>query len=447
MHKLKAVCFTLLTLIVYTAVAQSPPPPPEKYFVPFSAPQNYIDHARYFEEELIQVGPYTIWSYNTPPFKVGFANFIFIEGVEELVVIDTGVALEHAEYAAKRLREMTDKPIAAVIYTHHHADHINGTKAFISPEDAASGKVKVIAAENFEREAALENAVVGPIMGLRGGYQFGVLLPEDAEGKHFHVGCCGFEVMGTNGHIAPNTFIEMDGGETEMMLAGYRFVLFRTGGESASHIGIYMPNESIIFTGDEIQGPTFPQLHSPRGTRPRDIERWVGALDTMRGYGAKYLVPSHGQIVTGEAEVERVFTYYRDAAQYVHDQSVRLINMGFTPDEIAENIALPDSVVIEPWTVQYYGDVQVSARNVYGGYISWWNGDPAELKPTPRIEKARRMVKMMGGRDKVFAVAEKAFFDGDAQWAAELTTPLIRLNKQDWPARHLKAAALRKLGH
>ena len=133
--------------------------------------------------------------------------------------------------------------------------------------------------------------------------------------------------------------------------------------------------------------------------------------------------------------------------QYLHDQSVRLINMGLTPDEIAETIELPDSVVIEPWTTEYYGNVDVSARNVYGGYISWWNGDPAELRPTPRMEKARRTVEMMGGRDKVFAAAEKAFFDGDPQWAAELTTPLIRLNKEDWPARHLKAAALRVLGY
>ena len=69
--------------------------------------------------------------------------------------------------------------------------------------------------------------------------------------------------------------------------------------------------------------------------------------------------------------------------QYVLDQSVRLINMGFTPDEIAETIHLPKSVVIEPWTIEYYGNVDVSARNVYGGYISWWNGDPAELDPTP----------------------------------------------------------------
>ncbi|MFO8005697.1 alkyl sulfatase dimerization domain-containing protein [Thioalkalivibrio sp.] len=79
-------------------------------------------------------------------------------------------------------------------------------------------------------------------------------------------------------------------------------------------------------------------------------------------------------------------SYYRDAMQYVHDQSVRLMNMGFTPDEMAE-------------TIEYYGNVDVSARNVYGGYISWWNGDPAELRPTPRLEQARRTVEMMGGRD------------------------------------------------
>jgi alkyl sulfatase BDS1-like metallo-beta-lactamase superfamily hydrolase len=87
------------------------------------------------------------------------------------------------------------------------------------------------------------------------------------------------------------------------------------------------------------------------------------------------MVPGHGQILRGGPN-RQILTYYRDAMQYVHDQSVRLINMGFTPDEIAETVKLPDSVVKEPWTVEYYGNVDVSARNVYGGYISWWNGDP-----------------------------------------------------------------------
>jgi glyoxylase-like metal-dependent hydrolase (beta-lactamase superfamily II) len=172
-----------LLLLQWSATATAEPPPrPKKYEVPFSAPQNFIDHARFFEEETIQIGDYKIWNFNTP--NGGFGNVIAIEGEKELVILDTSVAIEFAQVAAKRLREITDKPIVAVIYSHHHADHINGTTAFISREDAASGKVKVIAAENFLREAELENAMTAPIMGLRAGYMYGVMLPDDAEGKH-----------------------------------------------------------------------------------------------------------------------------------------------------------------------------------------------------------------------------------------------------------------------
>ena len=440
----------ILTVVVVvcgvfnTALAQEPPPRPDKYFVPFSAPQNFIDHAANFEEEAIRVGAYDIWSINTP--DGGMGNVAVLEGDDGVIIIDTSVAVEYAERAYEIMRTLTDKPVVAVIYSHHHADHTNGTTAFISREDAESGKVKVIAAENFMEETERENGASGPIMALRAGYMYGVMLPPDAEGTHYHIGCCGFELVGTGGFIAPNTTVPIDE-VTEMTLAGYRVVFFHTGGESASHIGIYLPDQRIVFAGDEIQGPTFPQLHSLRGTRPRNIEGWFDAIDRMRSYKAEYLVPLHGQIVEGADEVETMLTNYRDAMQYVLDQSVRLINMGFTPDELAETVSLPEAVQVEPWGIEYYGNVHVSTRNVYGGYISWWNGDPAELDPTPRIEKARRMVEMMGGRDRVFAEAEKAFFAGDAQWAAELTTPLIRINKDDWPARHLKAAALRVIGY
>ncbi|RZT97981.1 alkyl sulfatase dimerization domain-containing protein [Rivibacter subsaxonicus] len=444
-----SVAFAVLTtpaLLLASAglVAAEPPPRPDKYFVPFSAPQNFIDHARYFKEEAIKVGPYKIWSINTP--NGGIGNVIVIEGTDGVVLIDSSVGVEHATRARELMRGLTSKPVVALIYTHHHADHTNGTAAFVSREDAQSGKVKIIAAENFMRENERENGASGPIMALRAGYMYGVLLPPDAEGTHYHIGCCGFTVTGAPGFIAPNTLVPLDK-PTEMTLAGLKFVFFHTGGEAASHIGIYLPQQRIVFAGDEIQGPTFPQLHSLRGTRPRDIERWFGAIDRMRAYKADYLVPGHGQIVAGADKVETMLTNYRDAMQYVLDQSVRLINMGLTPDELAETVALPKAVQVEPWGIEYYGNVHVSTRNVYGGYISWWNGDPAELGPTPRLEKARRTVAMMGGRDKVFAEAERAFFAGDAQWAAELTTPLIRIDMNDWPARHLKAAALRVIGY
>lgn len=451
---MKKTCFTILSLLILVmgfslagtayAADQTPPPRPEKYNVPFFAPQNYIDHEVYFKDEMVKIGNHPIYDFNTP--NGGIGNIIVIEGKESLVILDTCTGADHARIVEERLREITKKPVEAIIYTHHHADHVNGAIAFTTAEDAANGKVKIIAAENFMTEVVAENQVTGPIMGLRAGYMFGALLPKDGEGKHYHIGCCGYTVMGEYGMIEPNTLIPIEG-ITELVLAGEKFLFFYTGGEAGSHLAVYMPERKVLFTGDEIQGPTFPQLHSLRGTKPRDIIRWVRAVDRMRDYDVEYLVPSHAYPISGRKEVSKILTEYRDRMQYVHDQSVRLINAGYTPDELAETVSLPEALKTEPYGVEYYGQVHVSVRNIYGGYISWWNGDPAGLNPTPRKEKARRMVTMMGGRDKVFNEAEKAFFADDPQWAAELTTYLVRINKQDWDARYLKAAALRKLGY
>ena len=107
------------------ATAAEPSPRPARYEVPFSVAQNFIDHARFFKEETIQVGPCKIWNFNTP--NRGFGNIIVVEGENELVV--------------------------------------------------------------------------GPIMALRAGYMYGVALPAFAEGMHLHTACCGFNVLGSNGHV------------------------------------------------------------------------------------------------------------------------------------------------------------------------------------------------------------------------------------------------------
>jgi alkyl sulfatase BDS1-like metallo-beta-lactamase superfamily hydrolase len=53
----------------------------------------------------------------------------------------------------------------------------------------------------------------------------------------------------------------------------------------------------------------------------------------------------------------------------------------------------------------------------------------------------------MGGRDKVFEAARKAFEQDDPQFAAELTQMLVRIDTGDQQARFLKAASLRKRGY
>jgi alkyl sulfatase BDS1-like metallo-beta-lactamase superfamily hydrolase len=139
---------------------------------------------------------------------------------------------------------------------------------------------------------------------------------------------------------------------------------------------------------------------------------------------------------------------YRDAIQYVHDQTVRHMNKGLTPDELVQVVKLPPHLAdYKPWMQEFFGSVRQAVRGIYQGYLGWFEGDPVALAPVPRPGSARREVELMGGRDRVLAAADKAFEDGAPQWAAELTTKIIRIDHDDMAARRLTAAAFRKLGY
>lgn len=409
----------------------------------FSAPEYLVEFGKMFAEGVHKVSDAPVWLYTN--IGGGIPNTVVIEGESGLIVVDTTLKLEDGEKTMAMIRERTDKPVKAVVYTHHHNDHVGGASAFVDPLDAKDGTVPVIAAANFIQEMQDENAVTIQIMGMRALYMYGTLLGDAGDGQDYHVGLGGRIKPGTMGYVEPNTFIN---GTREMTIDGIRFVFFQTGGEAASHIAAYLLDYDVMLSGDEIQGPTFPNLHSLRGTKPRDANKWIDAIDAMRAYRPRAMVPSHGPIVEGEADVDAVFKVYRDAIQWTHDQAVRLINKGYTQEELAEALPeLPAHLSVTPWTREVYGTVKHSVRNYFTGYISWFDGDPATLDPTPRVERAKRTVALMGGRERVLAEADKALAAGDPQWASELLTLLIRLDHDDREARSLKARALRQIGY
>jgi alkyl sulfatase BDS1-like metallo-beta-lactamase superfamily hydrolase len=159
------------------------------------------------------------------------------------------------------------------------------------------------------------------------------------------------------------------------------------------------------------------------------------------------MIPSHGRPVSGYKAVADTLTAYRDAIQYVYDQTLRHINKGLLPDDLVEVVKLPQHLADHAWLGDFYGGVPHSVRQIYYGELGWFKGDPTFLAPTRPLEASQRYVKMMGGRNKVFEAARKASKNGDHQWAAELTTHLILIDNNDQDARNLKAEALRQIGY
>jgi alkyl sulfatase BDS1-like metallo-beta-lactamase superfamily hydrolase len=411
--------------------------------VQYRVPADYLAHKALFRDDIQRVADTPVWALTDHG-----VNVIVIEGPEGLVLFDTGVHRTYAEKALAKLRKVSAKPVVAIIYSHHHVDHINGAGVFVKPADVAAGKVKIVAAANLAAEMADENVMTAPIMALRSSYMFGFGL-QGQERRDNYVGCCGdLPDDAVRGHVTeyipPNLLVQ---DSQTLTLAGIEFQLFRTGGEASSHMAAYLPAYDLLLSGDEVQGPTFPNLHSMRGTKMRDANAWVQGLDRMRALHAQHMVPTHGNPVSGRAEIERILTLYRDAIQYTHDQTIRYINKGYTQEELGQQLNdLPEHLKLEPWTGQHYGNVPTAARSYYVGYISWFSGDAVDLAPTPRPEYAGRLVELMGGRERVLARA-RAALPTDAQFAAELATYLIRIDHDDRPARDIKAAAFRTLGY
>lgn len=374
----------------------------------------------------------------------GLANVIMVVGRDGVIIVDVTESVDAAKAAFAELRKFSDKPVKAVIYTHNHTDHTMGVKAFTTEEDVKAGKVDIYAHETMMNTVISNASVIAPILGLRSTYSFGVLLESGSQGK-IHQGIGPQLVVGQRSFITPTkTFKD----SLDVEIAGVKMRLIYAPSETDDEIIVWLPEQKLLQTAEVIQGETFPNVHTLRGTAYRDPVKWFKTIDMMRRLQPEFIAPSHGRPMSGKDQIEEMLTAYRDAIQYVHDQTVRQMNKGLTPDEIAEVVSqLPPHLANHPWLGEFYGTVKHSVRQIYFGYLGWFNGDPTTLDPTPRVEQAKRYVELMGGRDAVFKAAKAAFDKGDHQWTAELLTHVIRTNKDDQEARKLKADALRQLAY
>ena len=371
-------------------------------------------------------------------FGYSIVNCTLIEGGASCILVDTMNGLDSAKTVAAEFRRITDKPIETVVYTHFHADHVSGAAAFVREEDVAAGAVEIVGQEGLIDHVLRDVGLIAPILGRRALYQFGMRLPVGEEGT-MGAGLGPPQRPGPRGFIAPTrTFGASFAGET----GGVAYEIHLIPSETEDQCAVWLPAEKALLSADAVY-ESFPNVYALRGTRFRNPAVWAEGIDRLRGFGAEILIPHHGRPVEGKAEIDALLSDYRDAIQYLHDQTLRYMNKGCTPEEIAEIVVMPERLRGHPWLGEYYGSYKHSIPAIYAGYLGWFQGDPAALDPPPRPERARRYVAAMGGREAVLEAAARALEDGDAQWAAELATWPIRADREDAGARALKAAALR----
>ncbi len=396
------------------------------------APRDLAEHTKEFTKEVIKVtdGVWVAVGY-------GLANSIMLEGDDGLVIIDTMETIEEAEAVKQAFRQISQKPIVAIIYTHNHADHIFGAKGFAESED-----VDVYAHETTSYYIDRVVNVIRPIIRVRSARMFGSHLEGEA-----------LENAGIGPHlgIGPGSTLDVlrptktFSSSMAVTIAGIDVELVHAPGETNDQLFVWLPKQKVLMPGDNVY-KAFPNLYTIRGTSYRDVIAWAKSIDKMRKLRPAFLVPSHTRPVIGEALIDRTLTDYRDAIQFVHDQTVYWMNRGLTPDEIVEKVKLPEHLLASPFLDEFYGQVNWSVRSVFSGYLGWFDGNPSSLNPLPPVQKARHMAELAGGEKGLYQQALKAYEQQQYQWALELTDYLRVLAVQSVAVDSIRQQSLSALG-
>jgi len=424
---------------------------------------------------------------------------VLMNAKKEIIVVDTLGARESAEAVIQAYRAQgifppadpknpRDLPLRAIIFTHNHIDHTGGVEGWLehaqnracAPENpekpgadgpydadrADPGCVVILAQQKIVDSVTNTATVIGTMINPRSAYMYGSFLGpgriNDGIGPNENPGESGFR-------MPSRTFTN----DLYVTVAGLKLHLVYVPSETDDELAVFLPDglnggprtagadewggRGLLLSAEVIQGPSFPNLYSLRGTSYRNPATWFRSVDRLRQFDSWCMLPAHGTPLCGTANIETLLRNFRDAIQFTHDQAVRYMNYGYTADQLPELVKLPDYLVedlksvvpAKPASVTdpkdylrtFYGSVPQAVRELYFGYLGWFQADPVGLSPLPPADAAARTIEMMGGHDRVLDAARQAIGKRDYQWAAELATLLIRVDHDDMAAREAKADA------
>ncbi|MYW66379.1 MBL fold metallo-hydrolase [Streptomyces sp. SID8379] len=372
------------------------------------------------------------------------SNMTIVEGDTGIIVIDPLISAETAAAALKLYRDNRgDKKVTALLYTHPHVDHFGGAYGVLP---GGAGDVPVVAPDGFLEHAVSENVYAGTAMTRRSSYMYGAHLPKSAKGQ---VGCgLGQNVsLGSVGLIPPTRSISKTGQVETFDGVKIEFQM-TPGTEAPAEMNFVFPDLRAACMAENATH-TMHNIITLRGAQVRDAREWAHylneSIDILDGR-VDVAFASHHWPTWGGEEITELLAVQRDLYAYMHDQTLRMINIGMTGKEIAEEIKLPPA--LEVWANRgYYGSLSHNVKGIYQRYMGWFDANPAHLWEHTPVDEAKRYVKALGGRTATIAKAKGFERDGDLRFAATLLNHVVFADPDNKVARRELAGIYTKLGY
>ncbi|AVF75468.1 MBL fold metallo-hydrolase [Vibrio alginolyticus] len=376
------------------------------------------------------------------------SNITFIKGDKGWIVFDPLISQETAKAALDFInKELGERPVTGVFYSHSHIDHFGGVRGIVDEEDVISGKVPIVASQGFTEHAVSENVIAGNAMGRRAVYMYGALLPRNEKGG-VNGGLGQTTSTGVATMIKPTDIIEKTG--EERTIDGVKMVFqYTPGTEAPTEMNIWFPDKKALWMAENTTN-TMHNILTLRGAQVRDALKWSSYLQEtidMWGDDVQVKFQSHHWPMWGQEDILKYFKKQRDMYKYTHDQTVRLMNQGYIGSEISEMIEFPDEIG-KTWSSRgYYGTLRHNSRAVYQRYMGWYNGNPSDLNNLPPTDAAVKYVEYMGGEQEAIKKAQADFDKGNYRWVAEVLKHVVFANPESGKGKALLADAYEQMGY
>jgi len=352
-------------------------------------------------------------------------NVYLVKTPDGDVLIDTAIA-QIAGEVKKILDSEPHGPIKYIILTHGHADHIGGISLW------KETGTQIIAQRNYVEFIHYVNRLDG------------FFAPRNAAAFNRAAPVVGPWAGNFGGTIEPTILFDES---YKFTLGGIEFDLFSTPGETPDHLTVWIPKYKAAFIGDNYFGITtpepnsFPNLYAIRGTKPRWALDWVHSLDTVLALKPEIVLGGHGEPVVGNAEITRRLGRYRDAIQYVHDETVKGMNAGKDVFTLMQQIKLPAQYDL----TEVFGKVSWSVRGIYDGYAGWYDANPSSMYELPPASIYPDLVKLAGGPEPLAKLAVEKIEAGKPVEALHLTDVILAYDQKNTAALNARIKAMEDL--
>lgn len=330
-------------------------------------------------------------------FVAAFANVAAFATEDGLVLVDTS-----SPFLAGRVHDALsgwrDDTLHTAVFTHGHIDHVFGVERYEhDARDQGRQHPRVVAHElvpvRFDRY--LETAGYNATINRR---QFGI---EDLQWP--------VDYRYPDETYQDSLFLDV-GGTT--------FELHHARGETDDHTWVWAPDSRTLCTGDLFIWAS-PNCGNPQKVQ-RFAKEWAAALRTMATLDAELLLPGHGLPIFGAERVREALGNTAALLEFLHDETVRMMNAGARLDEIIHTVRAPQHLLEQPYLRPIYDEPEFVVRNVWRLYGGWHDGNPAHLKPAPEAALANEVAALAGGPDRVATRAKQLADAGDLRLAGHL---------------------------